>query len=309
MNPLVYQSLKNISWECCKCGIPKFTSGFFPSISDTFDSLYNPFDSLDPRYCSHQPNSSFDPQTPKKQKAPLLASTPKRFPKDQSSKRDPTLDLKTLVIIFQSLWNKRIELSNLASDTKADIIIGTETWLTPEHKNSELLLDDYDIFRRDRPTKGGGVLIAVKKDLCCEQLSSSKDSEIIFCKIKIKGKKPLIVGSAYRPPNLDFENSKKLVSEIYKVMDKNKSAVFWLGGDFNLPDINWKSHEINGNQYLKSINSFFIEMAQNLGQSQTVDVPTHGTSFLYLLFTNNPGFVKKCSLVAGLGDHEIARIQ
>ena len=64
-----------------------------------------------------------------------------------------------------------------------------------------------------------------KKDLCCEQLSSSKDSEIIFCKIKIKGKKPLIVGSAYRPPNLDFENSKILVSEIYKVMDTRLEIV------------------------------------------------------------------------------------
>ena len=50
-------------------------------------------------------------------------------------------------------------------------------------------------------------------------------------------------------------------------------------------------------------------MAQDLGLSQIVDVPTRGTSFLDLLFTNNPGFVKKCSLVAGLGDHEIARIQ
>ena len=308
MNSLVYKSLKNISWECCQCGLPKFSSGLFQSSTETFDSLYNPFDSLDPRCCSQQPNSFFDPQTPKKQTPPLLSSTPKRCPKDQFSKRNPNLDLNTLVINFQSLWKKRVELSNLACDTGSDIIIGTETWLTPEHKNSELMLDDYDIFRRDRPTKGGGVLIAVKKNLCCEELSSSKDSEIIFCKIKIKGKKPLIVGSAYRPPNLDFENSKKLVDEIYKVNDKNKNAVFWLGGDFNLPDINWKTHEINSNQYLKSINSLFIEMAQDLGLSQIVDVPTRGTSFLDLLFTNNPGFVKKCSLIAGLGDHEIARI-
>ena len=104
---------------------------------------------------------------------------------------------------------------------------------------------------------GGGVLIAVKKSLCCEQLSIPKDSEIIFCKIKIKGKKPLIVGSVYRPPNFDFENCKKLVSEIYDISDKHKNAVIWFGGDFNLPDINWNSQEINGNQYLKNINSLF----------------------------------------------------
>ena len=50
-------------------------------------------------------------------------------------------------------------------------------------------------------------------------------------------------------------------------------------------------------------------MSQDLGLSQIVDIPTRGTSFLDLLFTNNPGFVKKCSLIAGLGDHEIVRIQ
>ena len=65
------------------------------------------------------------------------------------------------MINFQSLWNKRVELSNLADDTKSDIIIGTETWLIPEgspngHKDSELLLDGYEISRRDRPTTGGG---------------------------------------------------------------------------------------------------------------------------------------------------------
>ena len=51
---------------------------------------------------------------------------------------------------FQSLWKKRVELSNLASDTKSDIIVGTETWLKADIKNSELLLDEYDIYRRDR---------------------------------------------------------------------------------------------------------------------------------------------------------------
>ena len=241
MNPLVYKALKNISWECCNCGIGQFSSGYFQTSTETFDSLFNPFDSLNPRCTSQEPNSFFDPQTPKKNQTPISASTPKQSSKGKFSKRNPTLDLNTLVINFQSLWNKRIELSNLASDTKSDIIIGTETWLTPGHKNSELMLDEYDIFCRDRQTKGGGVLIAVKKNLCCEQLSISEDSEIIFCKIKIKGKKPLIVGSVYRPPNFDLEKSRKLVNEIYNVMDKNKNAIFWFGGDFNLPDINWKS--------------------------------------------------------------------
>ena len=156
MNSRVYNDLKNISRECCNCGFPNFSSRYFNSSTETFDSLFNPFDSLNPRCTSQHPNSFFDPQTPNKKQTPLSASTPKQDSKGKFSKRNPHLDLNTLIINFQSLWNKRIELSNLASDTKSDIIIGTETWLTPEHKNSELMLDEYDIFRRDRPTKGGG---------------------------------------------------------------------------------------------------------------------------------------------------------
>ena len=213
------------------------------------------------------------------------------------------------MVNFQSLWNKRTELSTLAEDTKCDIIIGTETWLTPDIKNSELNLDDFDIHRRDRPTRGGGVLIAVRKNLCGELIPTSSDVESIFCKIRRKGKKPLIVGSVYRAPNLDFDSSKRMVSEIYYLADKNKSALFWLGGDFNLPDVNWADLDIIGNQNSKSTNSLFTEMAQDLGLTQIVDVPTRGTSTLDLLFTNNPGFVKDCSLLPGLGDHEIVSVK
>ena len=228
--------------------------------------------------------------------------------------------LTTLVINFQSLWDKRVELSNLAHETKADIIIGTETWLVPErladgqtnpngHKDSELLLDGYDIRRRDRPTRGGGVLIAMKEELGGEEISLSKDSETIFCKIKIKGRKPLVIGSAYRPPSLDLEDSKLVAGEIYKIVDQFKDATFWLGGDFNVPDIDWKSQDIIGNQYSREINSIFLEMSQDLGLSQIIDVPTRGTSFLDLLFSNKPDLVRNCKLLAGLGDHEAVKVQ
>ena len=198
--------------------------------------------------------------------------------------------------------------SNLADETKADIIIGTETWLKPGedgHKDSELMLDDYDIFRRDRPSRGGGVLIAVKKSLSCEHISSSKDSETIFCKVKLKGKRPLIIGSVYRPPDYDFDQSKTVANEIYNIINKNKGAVFWFGGDFNIPDINWKKQDIFGNKYPKPINCLFLEMSQDLGLSQINNNPTRGTSILDLLFTNNPDYVKNCNLLAGLGDHEV----
>ena len=315
MNSKVYDALNNISWYCFTCGLPNFSSGLFTSSDPNFDSLFNPFDSIESRCYSRDPTSFFDPQTPAKNNpAPILTSTPNPHQTTNlsGSKPPPKSKLSLLIINFQSLWNKRIELSNLASDSRSDIIIGTETWLTSGEngiKNNELLLDDYDIFRRDRPTRGGGVMIAVKKNLDCEQISITKESETIFCKIKTKGRKPLIVGSIYRPPDYSFEDSLHIIKEIYNVHNKNKGAIFWFGGDFNLPDIDWENQDIIGNQYLRSINLLFLEMAQDLGFSQIINVPTRGTSLLDLLFTNYPHFLQDCSLHSGLGDHEVVRIK
>ena len=313
MDTQIYNNLNNVSWYCCACGLPNFSSGLFNSTTfNLADYSLNSFYPLSPEYTP--PNSNPLPQTPRSKPVPLSASTPKDPPK--GSIKHPTRGIKTLVINFQSLWNKKVELSNLASDTKSDIIIGTETWLvSPEedeengHKNSELLLEDYDIFRRDRPTRGGGVLIAVKKDLCCEEISSSKETEAIFCKINIKNSRPLVIGSVYRAPDLDLELCRKLSAEIYNTFNKSQGSIFWLGGDFNLPDINWKNQDIQSNRYPHQINELFLEMSQDLGLQQLVDFPTRGTSILDLFFTNKPDLVNECRLLSGLGDHEAVSIK
>ena len=179
MNSSVYRALHNVSWYCCSCQFHNFSSGLFiDTINDSstpnFDSLFNPFDSLSPSRHSRGPNSFFDPSsTPNK---PLFTSTPDT--KKGKFKNHPTRitiqNLSILNINFQSLWNKRVELSNLASDTKSDIIIGTETWLHEDIKNLELLLNDYDIQRRDRPTRGGGVLIAIKNPFLLNSFRNQK---------------------------------------------------------------------------------------------------------------------------------------
>ena len=98
------------------------------------------------------------------------------------------------------------------------------------------------------------------------------------------------------------------MAEIYNTFNNFQDSIFWLGGDFNLPDINWQNQDIPGNQYLKSINEIFLEMSQDLGLQQIVDFPTRGTSLLDVFFTNKPDLVNNCKLLAGLGDHGAVNI-
>ena len=61
------------------------------------------------------------------------------------------------------------------SPIQYDIIVLTETWLVDEMRDSELNLTNYNIFRSDRcplvASRGGGVLIAIKKDFNSELIT------------------------------------------------------------------------------------------------------------------------------------------
>ena len=68
-------------------------------------------------------------------------------------------------INFRSVINKVPQLVNMIDSIQPDIIIGTETWLHKGVYSSEIFPEDYIVYRKDRDSKGGGVLVAVKKDL------------------------------------------------------------------------------------------------------------------------------------------------
>ena len=73
-----------------------------------------------------------------------------------------------------------------------DIILGTETWLSPDISSSEIFDEclGYDVHRNDRPDNPhGGVLIVAKKDLELHDIKCSKDEELISGTVKISNRK------------------------------------------------------------------------------------------------------------------------
>ena len=123
--------------------------------------------------------------------------------------------------------NKREALAQLNSDYNHDIIMATETWLNDSIKSSELLLEKYNTYRRDRFDKiRGGVLIAIKKELDSEVCHSSKSTESLYCKINVCSNRTVIVGSVYRPPKSDSQNMNEISKELTEIKTKHKNAVF-----------------------------------------------------------------------------------
>ena len=319
----MFNSLANssVSWICCQCGLPNFSSTLFnSSISQTdnsFDPLRSPPPSPTPRF---RPGISSTPKAP----ARHFQMSPSQIPNDRnnSSKnknmgtnRSPSPsrnNISSLLINFRSLPNKKDFVTGLLSahseSRNIDIIFGTETWLNDSILNSELNLSDYNIHRRDREDRqGGGVFLCVKKSLNSTLVAKGKHSETVFAKINVRGKPPVILACAYRAPDLSFDQCKILCDEISEVKNKFRNSLFWLAGDFNIPDIDWTTHKIaDVHTYSEPINQLFLDLAYDHGLHQTVRHPTRGDNILDLFFTNNISLVKNTEVVSGVSDHDAA---
>ena len=114
--------------------------------------------------------------------------------------------------------------------------------------------------------------------------------------------------AAYRPPRSDLTHLDKLCLEIERACHSHPSAVIWLAGDFNLPDINWETKSIIRHQYPLSINELFMDCLANYSLSQLVTFPTHNDNTLDIFATNRPSSIEKCEPLPGISDHDIVHV-
>ena len=99
--------------------------------------------------------------------------------------------------------SSRVEYANLIHSTQPDVVIGTESSLTPKHFDNEIFspYQGYTPFRRDRVGQnGGGVFIAVRNDIVVQEMKDiQSDCEDVWIKIDLFGIKSLLFGVSPYP--------------------------------------------------------------------------------------------------------------
>ena len=158
--------------------------------------------------------------------------------------------LSVLVLNCQSIVAKKADLHCLIEITNCDIIIALETWLKPSINSSHFFPLNYTVCRKDQEDGYGGVFLAYKIMLTSHQPHMDSPCEIVACKFE-QIINPLVIYSAYRPPNFNIEYLDHLCKELQNITFANPSATIWIGEDLNLPDINWTD-----NTYGSPVSSF-----------------------------------------------------
>lgn len=185
----------------------------------------------------------------------------------------------------RSICNKLPDLDVLIKIGQYDLIAVTETWLHDAVPNSLIHPDtDYAIVRKDRiQSKGGGVILLIKADLRFVELNVTNSGcdqlEAVAVDLFIPTKHR--VACVYRSPNNDIGYIDLLVKFL-----KDICEVAWpvtIVGDFNLPNVDWKSYAWPNNPVYDA----FMNCVTESALQQLVSFPTRGNNFLDLVFATS----------------------
>ena len=114
------------------------------------------------------------------------------------------------------------------------------------HQVNRSFSPSFKWYRKDRAGRhGGGVFLLISSEYEREEpeeLQVDKDCDLVWTRVKVRGTKDLYIGSCYRPPDKhDKEYLEHLQSYLSRIkIPTHNGAHLWLGGDFNLADIDWK---------------------------------------------------------------------
>ena len=242
---------------------------------------------------SHRPCNTAKPNNESK-----IKSSKSSFKKDRNI-------LKILIANFQGIKNKTAELITFNKTEQPDIILGCESWLDGSIPSAEMFPENFCVTRNDRKHAGrGGVFIATKSnipilerpDLCPE------NCEVTWCQLLI-GRSDIFIGSYYRPHTGITSDINNLETSLSKIFRENKNPYIILGGDFNVPDMDWDP-PLPSNPLQNDI----TKIANDHGLEQMVLFPTrrdiNGTkNILDLCFTTHPSHVDTIYEHSGFGDH------
>lgn len=199
---------------------------------------------------------------------------------------NPSFSPKDLVFCHlnvQSLLSiKHDEISDFLSHSASPTILGlSETWLDSSIPDVSVSVDNYQLFRRDRPKgRGGGVLVLVPSSIRCRRRPDLENDciEAIWLEIHVQ-RSTILLCNIYRHPRADGSFLDAL-SVMMELASKELKELLIMG-DFNCNILSPSLTTRN-----------LITIMQDYQLTQIISTPTcvsiHSQTIIDLCFTSSP---------------------
>ena len=211
--------------------------------------------------------------------------------------------------------DKPRQLSEIAEEENVIIIAVAETHLREEVQSREVHVKGFRLNRMDRANevKKGGVALYIREDLSHmfgDVQGASVSNTEFLCMASTKMN--LVVCVLYRP---DGEEGLTAAIEAIKSYVHERAPPLpniIIMGDFNFPQIDWKTGIITGAHRSgteKRAAHALCEFAEDLCLLQVIDKPTRAQNILDLVFTNNEEIIHSWRVAdTDLGDHRMITV-
>lgn len=197
---------------------------------------------------------------------------------------------------LRSASNKLLEIKELIYSKNIKLFSFTETWLKSSDSNTIFSLTDYTIFRKDRLSRGGGVLIGVHNSLPSCEVNLNCNYEILAVDIQPKHINKVRIICVYNPKGADTLTLKNIISILCTLILNCKHYI--IIGDFNVDSLG-----VNNTSTSHSLLSEFIDL--HFPAKQLIYFPTHGIHAIDYLITNDYNMIGEITCLPPIGksDH------
>ena len=115
---------------------------------------------------------------------------------------------------LRSIRNKVTEFASTVSIVDPDIFCVVETWLTSDYNNGKVKLENYYIFRKDRDSRGGCILIGVEKLFLRNPIFIKKKIKFYVLIYLMETKTLLRIINVYNSTFQNFKMLKSILNDI-----------------------------------------------------------------------------------------------
>lgn len=200
--------------------------------------------------------------------------------------------------------NKSDILEALILGYSPHVVVITETWLRSEVHDNSIFPPSYQVFRRDRSSKGGGVAVLIKQNISAALSKQINNHETITLKLSCWGFS-LVLVAIYRRPDAPPEFLQDLCDHVLGFRQQK----IIIAGDFNLPGVNWEN-PFASNEPSAHVHSVLdLLMCCNLEQvvRQPTRVQGSSSSILDLVFLSRCMTDFSVTIEPGLSDHYMVK--
>ena len=207
--------------------------------------------------------------------------------------------LKIVHINIRSLAPKIDLLRTWVALYKPHVVSLSETWLHNNINNNDIAIDNYILFRSDRPSRAGGVATYVTNKFISEYTTPTVDPnhfESLFINILFHDNKHLTIGTIYRPPPVPAGSANDILATINSLNKQNELIIL---GDFN---VCWLKKSSLDERSLFTT----VQLTQLIKDTTRVD-PYHKTkSLLDWILVTNPERITSSGVMSDcFSDHSI----